>query len=216
MRQRARHHRRHRDARRRRPAADAVVAADAVLGVVQPMSTGLGGDATCIVRPRRLDRGVPGNGAAGAGWTPDRWSTPARSTPTTRPLPSCPASSTHGPICSARHGRLGAAGAATGDPPRRRRCTGDAGGGRRVGTLRQGAPPRRRLRGVPSQRPDTSAVRPVRQPALRSSLERIAAGGSGVLPRRHRRVDRPARSRPPAVCCPSMTSPRIRVRPADR
>ena len=48
-------------------AADAVVAADAVLGVVQPMSTGLGGDATCIVALDGSIESYQGTGAAGAG-----------------------------------------------------------------------------------------------------------------------------------------------------
>jgi gamma-glutamyltranspeptidase/glutathione hydrolase len=48
-------------------AADAVVAADAVLGVVQPMSTGLGGDATCIVALDGSIEAYQGTGAAGAG-----------------------------------------------------------------------------------------------------------------------------------------------------
>ncbi len=52
-------------------AADAAVAADAVLGVVQPMSTGLGGDATCLVALGGAIEAFQGTGAAGAGLDPE-------------------------------------------------------------------------------------------------------------------------------------------------
>jgi gamma-glutamyltranspeptidase/glutathione hydrolase len=52
-------------------AADAAVAADAVLGVVQPMSTGLGGDATFLVAHRGVVDAYQGTGAVGRALDPD-------------------------------------------------------------------------------------------------------------------------------------------------
>ncbi len=50
-------------------AADAAVAADAVLGVVQPMWTGIGGDAFCLVDDGTELAGLNGSGASPAGLT---------------------------------------------------------------------------------------------------------------------------------------------------
>ena len=91
-------------------AADAVVAADAVLGVVQPMSTGLGGDATCIVALDGSIEAYQGTGAAGAGLDHGPLVDAARSTPATHALPSCPASSTCGPMRSAATAGSGCSG----------------------------------------------------------------------------------------------------------
>jgi gamma-glutamyltranspeptidase/glutathione hydrolase len=53
-------------------AMDAAVAADAVLGVVQPMWTGIGGDAFCLVDDGREVVGFNGSGAAPAALTLER------------------------------------------------------------------------------------------------------------------------------------------------
>src|SRR5436305_13844629 len=47
-------------------AMDAALASDAVLGVVQPMSTGVGGDLFCLVDDGREMAGFNGSGAAPA------------------------------------------------------------------------------------------------------------------------------------------------------
>src|SRR5438105_2908017 len=52
-------------------AMDAAMAADAVLGVVQPMSTGVGGDLFCLVDDGREVVGFNGSGAAPAALTLD-------------------------------------------------------------------------------------------------------------------------------------------------
>jgi gamma-glutamyltranspeptidase / glutathione hydrolase len=52
-------------------AADAAVAADAVLGVVQPMSTGLGGDATFLVAHGNRVDAYQGTGAVGQALDPE-------------------------------------------------------------------------------------------------------------------------------------------------
>ena len=174
-------------------AADAAVAADAVLGVVQPMSTGLGGDATCLVVARRRHRGVSGDRRSRCRSGPRaRCSEPACSIPVTRAWPSCQGWSTPGPTCSTHHGRLGleqvlqpairlagdgapvmpvaaAAWARFGQELRH--------DGARATFLRDGRAP------APLGR--------FANPALRTSLERVAAGGpERVLPGGHRRVDR--------------------------
>src|SRR5438105_6766571 len=50
-------------------AMDAALASDAVLGVVQPMSTGVGGDLFCLVDDGREVVGYNGSGAAPAALT---------------------------------------------------------------------------------------------------------------------------------------------------
>src|SRR5207245_2378837 len=52
-------------------AVDAAIASDAVLGLVQPMSTGVGGDAFCLVDDGREVAGFNGSGAAPAALTAD-------------------------------------------------------------------------------------------------------------------------------------------------
>ncbi|MBV8385779.1 MAG: gamma-glutamyltransferase [Acidimicrobiia bacterium] len=54
-------------------AMDAALASDAVLGVVQPMSTGVGGDIFCIVDDGREVTGFNGSGAAPAAISTDDW-----------------------------------------------------------------------------------------------------------------------------------------------
>src|SRR5947209_10984009 len=55
-------------------AMDAALASDAVLGVVQPMSTGVGGDIFCIVDDGREVAGFNGSGAAPAKMSTEDWS----------------------------------------------------------------------------------------------------------------------------------------------
>ena len=52
-------------------AVDAAIASDGVLGLVQPMSTGVGGDAFCLVDDGREVAGFNGSGAAPAALTTD-------------------------------------------------------------------------------------------------------------------------------------------------
>src|SRR5438309_8360730 len=52
-------------------AMDAAIASDAVLGLVQPMSTGVGGDLFCLVDDGREVAGFNGSGAAPAALTLD-------------------------------------------------------------------------------------------------------------------------------------------------
>jgi gamma-glutamyltranspeptidase/glutathione hydrolase len=54
-------------------AMDAALASDAVLGVVQPMSTGVGGDIFCLVDDGREIAGFNGSGAAPAAMSTERW-----------------------------------------------------------------------------------------------------------------------------------------------
>src|SRR5438132_12483440 len=51
-------------------AMDAAIASDAVLGLVQPMSSGVGGDAFCLVDDGRGVGGFNGSGAAPARLAP--------------------------------------------------------------------------------------------------------------------------------------------------
>ena len=55
-------------------AMDAALASDAVLGVVQPMSTGVGGDVFCLVDDGREVTGFNGSGAAPAKMSTEGWS----------------------------------------------------------------------------------------------------------------------------------------------
>src|SRR5438552_19192991 len=52
-------------------AVDAAIASDGVLGLVQPMSTGVGGDAFCLVDDGREVARFNGSGAAPAALTAD-------------------------------------------------------------------------------------------------------------------------------------------------
>src|SRR3954465_15965144 len=54
-------------------AMDAALASDAVLGVVQPMSSGVGGDIFCLVDDGNEVAGFNGSGAAPAAVTSDGW-----------------------------------------------------------------------------------------------------------------------------------------------
>jgi gamma-glutamyltranspeptidase/glutathione hydrolase len=54
-------------------AMDAALASDAVLGVVQPMSTGVGGDVFCLVDDGREVAGFNGSGAAPAAVSTEGW-----------------------------------------------------------------------------------------------------------------------------------------------
>src|SRR5947209_3906137 len=55
-------------------AMDAALASDAVLGVMQPMSTGVGGDLFCLVDDGRELTGFNGSGAAPAKMSTEEWS----------------------------------------------------------------------------------------------------------------------------------------------
>src|SRR5437879_9319021 len=54
-------------------AMDAALTSDAVLGVVQPMSTGVGGDLFCLVDDGREVVGFNGSGAAPEALTLESW-----------------------------------------------------------------------------------------------------------------------------------------------
>ncbi|MHB8670611.1 MAG: gamma-glutamyltransferase family protein [Acidimicrobiales bacterium] len=158
-------------------AMDAALASDAVLGVVQPFWTGIGGDAFCVVDDGGELAAFNGSGAAPAGLTWDRAEADAqgrRRLPDRSPLTvTVPGTVDAWDQLATRFGRLGLARVL--EPARRL-----AEGGFPVGTraarswtansarLRPGAPFAARV--VPGQRTSN--------PALAASLARIAEHGA--------------------------------------
>jgi gamma-glutamyltranspeptidase/glutathione hydrolase len=84
-------------------AMDAALASDAVLGVVQPMSTGVGGDLFCLVDDGREVAGLNGSGGAPAAVSTDGWNDRSPHTVTV------PGTVDGWDQLSARYGRLGLA-----------------------------------------------------------------------------------------------------------
>ena len=160
------------------------------------------------LRSTAPSRRIRGRARPAPAWTTARCSKPACSIPVTRVWPSCRGSSTRGPTCSNTTAGSGwrrccnrpSASPATAPPSCRWRPPRGRGSDQE---LRHDGACATFLR-------DGRAPAPLGRfanPALRTSPRAGRRGRTRrVLSRRHRRVDRAARSRPPAVCCRSRIS----------
>jgi gamma-glutamyltranspeptidase / glutathione hydrolase len=154
-------------------AVDAAIAADAVLGLAQPMSTGVGGDAFAIVDDGSGElAGFNGSGAAPAALTLDRCRQPGAWHETSPLSVTVPGAVDAWARLSERYGRLGLAACLT--PARRLAADGFPIGNRTASVWSANS---HKLRPGGPWPATVAAGQRFANPALAATLDAIAAGG---------------------------------------
>lgn len=160
-------------------AADAAVCAAAVLGVVEPQSTGIGGDCFCLYKPKgKPVEALNGSGRTGAGYSLEALGGVSALDPTSPHTVTIPGAVSGWETLLARHGRKGLDAAL--QPAITYARDGFAVAPRVAYDWAQAAPKLRQT-GAASLLPGGASPQPgmiMRNPGLAKSLSAIAAGGA--------------------------------------